>query len=54
MVLGNLYNGKNWCGIGDGFLIERLKQLCYEGKLEMRNQEHGMRNGNIFEVRRLH
>lgn len=50
LAFGDLYNGFNSCGIGDMFLIERLKQLCYAGKLKMRNQEHGPRNGNIFEV----
>lgn len=50
LTIGNMYNGYNSNGIGDYFLIERLKQLCYEGQLQMRNQEHGQRNGHIFEV----
>jgi hypothetical protein len=50
LTIGNMYNGFNSNGIGDYFLIERLKQLCYEGQLQMRNQEHGQRNGHIFEV----
>jgi len=51
LAIGSMYNGYNSNGIGDYFLIERLKQLCYEGQLQMRNQEHGQRNGHIFEVR---
>jgi hypothetical protein len=50
LTIGNMYNGYNSNGIGDYFLIERLKQLCYEGLLQMRNQDHGQRNGHIFEV----
>jgi hypothetical protein len=49
-TFGVLFAKKYYCGIGDHFLIQRLKQLCYEGKLQMRNQEHGQRNGHIFEV----
>jgi len=50
-AIGDLHNGFNSCGIGDSFLSERLKHLCYNGELQMRNQEHGQENGIRFEVR---